>query len=314
MSFLYPIAGKLLFIVLLMAAGVLAKRLRWISDDGEKDLSKLMLEFAWPALIFSSITRSLNAQDILDNIWLPLLSFLIHLLGFFAGLAVCRLTGWKEDRRKLFVFHATMNNFLIMALPFAQMFYPDKGAALLSTANLGSTIAIWTLGVSTMAGGLDARATVRNLISPGLVATILAVALVLSGLNRFVPAVLGDALAVAGQPTLLFGLLLAGTQIWKLGRGALKFDAWNILVGLLRIVLIPGVFFLSALALRGSVSREGLVIVMLVAMAPASVNSISLAIKYGASARLAAEGVLFTHFFSLLTMPVFVLLIDRFLL
>jgi predicted permease len=311
---MYAIVEKILFVILIMSSGVLAKKLRLISDEGEKDISALMIDLVYPAFIFSSIVTTLSAGDILSNILLPVLSFGIHLIGYILGIAICRIAGYTGERRKILVLHAAMNNFLAMALPFALFFFPVKGAALLAVANLGSILALWTLGVFAVAGNQGLRTTIKNIFSPGLAVTIAAILCVLSGLNAYIPVLFSDALTAIGGPTLFLGLLIAGTQIYKLGRRALKFDGWNILVGLARNILVPGILFALALLLKNSLSRETLTIFMIVGVTPASANSITLALKFNVAPNLAAEGVVFTHVFGVFTMIAFIMLIEEFLL
>ncbi len=313
MQYLLAITEKVVFIILVMGSGILAKRMKLLSDTGEKDLSMLMVDLVWPSLIFSSITTTLTPRDIIANIYLPLLSVGLHLVGLVLGLFFCRIAGYAGDRRKIFLFHASMNNFLVMALPFASFFFPEKGAALLTVANLGSIIFLWTAGAIVVSGKFSVRENLMMVVNPCLVSTVVAIVFVFTGLNRYVPRILNDGLAVLGQPTLLFGLLMAGTQIYKLGWKALKFDAWNISVALLRNFLVPGVLFLAALLLRGRLSRETLVIFMVIGSTPVSVNSITLAFKYKSSPELAAEGVLMTHIVAVVSMTAYVSLIKLYL-
>jgi predicted permease len=112
---------------------------------------------------------------------------------------------------------------------------------------------------------------------------------------------------------MLLGLLIAGTQIYKLGRGALKFNGWNMLVGLTRNILVPGILFALAMLLRNSLSRETLTIFMVVGVTPASVNSVTLALKFNVAPNLAAEGVVFTHVLGIGTMIGFITLVEQFL-
>lgn len=314
MEYLFSILDKILFIIILMALGVLVKRLGWVSDQGEKDLSVLMVDFIWPCMIFSSVVTSLTAADITANIWLPILSVVIHLTGYALGLIACRIFGYQGDERSMLLLHAAMNNFFVMALPFAQYFYPGKGAALLAVANLGSILSLWTLGVFIVAGNVGFKQTVKNILCPGMVATVAAILCVFSGINRFIPQLILDVLHLCGQPTMLLGLLIAGTQIYKLGRKALKFNRWNILVGLIRNILVPGLMLCLALLLKGRLTREALTIFMLISMTPASVNSVTLALKYDSSPNLAAEGVIFTHLLAVASMLGFVVLVEMFVM
>jgi predicted permease len=313
-SYFGEIAGKLAFIFLLIAVGALAKKAGMLSDAGERDVGRLMVDLAWPALIFASINTSLTASDIVDNLALPFLAVGLHLAGFLIGWGISAAQGYREDRRNVFLFHATLNNFFIMPLPFAQFLLPKTGLALLTVANLGSTITLWVLGVALLAGRVDSRTTLRNIFSPAMVSTLAAVVFVLTGVNRLIPRLVLDVFSAVGQPTLLLGFLVAGAQISKLGLKAVKFDRWNLLVGLVRNILVPAAVFALCLPLKGILPREAVVITMLVAMAPASVNSIPLALRYGSSPTLAAEGVLFTHLLAAPTMVLFIYLIDRFLI
>ncbi|MFQ3621811.1 MAG: AEC family transporter, partial [Spirochaetales bacterium] len=280
-----------------------------VTEQGEKDLSRIMVDLVWPALIFSSITRTLKPEDILDNLSLPFLSMVIHLLGWGIGIGAARIAGYEGDQKKIFLFQATMNNFLLMALPFAEFFYPGKGTALLAVANLGSILALWTLGVSTIAGPLSKRELVGNILSPGMLATLVSILLVLARLNESIPPLVAEVTAVLGQPTLFMGLFVAGARIYELGFKALKLDSYNLLCGTIRIVIVPALCFILALLLKGLVSTETLVIFMLVSITPASVNSVTMAFKYEVDPKHAAEGVVFTHVFGLGTMTLFVLLV-----
>lgn len=81
MEYLFSIIDKIFFILLIMSTGMLSKRLNWLTDQGEKDLGNLMIDFFWPSLIFTSVVTTLNVDDIMSNITLPLLCFLIHIVG-----------------------------------------------------------------------------------------------------------------------------------------------------------------------------------------------------------------------------------------
>ena len=311
MNSTFGIVERIFFVFLLMGSGVLAKKLKLVSDTGEKDLSLLFVDFIWPAMIFSSIVTTLSTEDILSNLVLPLLSVVIHITGFLVGLVICRLAGYSGDDKKIFLSHATMNNFLGMALPLVLLFIPGKGAALLAVANLGSIIIMWTLVVTIMAGNRGFLATLKNVFSPAMIAVIAGVVCVFSGAGRYIPGFIMDGISAVGVSTMFIGLFIAGLRIYALGRRALKLNRWNILLGLSRNVLIPCILFAFAFLLRGKVSRETLIIFLIVSIMPANINAITLAVKYDSSPNLAAEGVLFTHCMGLATMIVFIKLIEQ---
>lgn len=313
MIYFLTILNRLIFVVLIMGSGILAKKLKLVTEQGERDISRIMVDLVWPSLIFSSITRTLRPPDILDNLALPFLCMGIHLVGWLLGSVVARAAGYEGDQKKVFLFQTTMNNFLLMALPFAEFFYPGKGTALLAVANLGSILMLWTVGASTIAGPLSRKELAGNLFSPGMIATVIAILFVLTGWNRSIPPLLAESTATLGQPTLFMGLFVAGARIYELGFGALKLDRWNLLCGSIRILVVPALAFLFALSLKGVLPAETLVIFLLVSITPASVNSVTMAFKYDVDPKHAAEGVVFTHVFGLATMTLFILLTVHYL-
>ncbi|MBN2440507.1 MAG: AEC family transporter [Spirochaetales bacterium] len=303
---------KILFIVILMAVGVLVRKLKIIPDTTIKALSTLLIDVFWPVLIFSSITGNLTATDITDNMFLPLLAVLTALTGFFLALLVVKLMRYDGDEKKIFLYHGTINNFVFLVLPFVDMMIPGKGAGLLFIHNLGITILLWTLGISVLNPGTSFSEMRRNLLSPGLIATTGGIFLVMTGLNLHIPALISEAAGVLGSPALPVAMIIAGAQIYDMGKKALRFNMWNILTAIIRLVAVPGILLLVTFLLKTytSISRDALVIFMLVNLMPVSLNSVSLAIRYKSDPGLATQGVVFTHLFSIITIAAFLPLIE----
>lgn len=310
------VVSKIFYIVMLFGSGILAKKFNMISDKGEEDLSKIFTDFFWPALIFYSITSKLNASDIINNISLPFLAILTGLVGLLFGFIFIKIFKFEEEEKKIFLFHSVFNNFSFMVLPFAILFLPEKGAGLLFISNTGFIILIWTLGVFILNANSTRREILLKLLSPGLIVTLISIIIVLLGLNKYIPDLAFDVTKTLGEPTITIAMLIAGARIYKLGINSLKFNLWNILLGFLRLVLIPAILFFVAVLLKKffHLNKEVLLIFMLVNIMPVSINSVTMAISYKSNADLASQGVVFTHLFSIITVTVYVLLIQKFFL
>ncbi|HPO49417.1 MAG TPA: AEC family transporter [Spirochaetota bacterium] len=308
------VLSKIFYIVILFASGIIAKKFRLLSDKGEEDLSKIFTDFFWPALIFFSITSKLNRADIVDNVSLPFLAVLTGLVGFLFGFLFIKIFKFKDDERKIFLFHSVFNNFSFMVLPFAVMFLPEKGAGLLFISNTGFIVLIWTLGVFILNATSTKRDMLLKLLSPGLIVTVLSIVIVLADVNKFIPQMFFDITETLGSPTIPIAMMITGARIYKLGVKSLKFNFWNITLGILRLVLIPAVLFFTGLFFKNVVrlNKEVLIIFMLVNIMPVSVNSVTMAISYKSNADLASEGVVFTHLFSIITVTIYVILIRKF--
>jgi len=310
------ILGKIIFIVLLLSSGFLAKKFRFLSDRGEEDLSKIFMNIFWPSLIAFSIMAKLNAGDIINNISLPILGVLTAFTGFIIGSLFIKISKYKEDQKKVFLYHSTFNNFSFMVLPLAVAFMPQKGAGLLFVHNLGLVILITSLGVVILSGNTDVSEMLKNLLSPALIATVLSIIVVLTGYNKLIPKNIFDFMEVLGSPTIPIAMMIAGARIYKLGFKALNFNFWNISLGLIRLIFVPAILFGFSFILKFffHASNEVLIIFMLVNIMPVSINSVSMALSYKSSPELAAEGVVFTHLFSIITVTIFIILIQAFLI
>jgi predicted permease len=203
-----------------------------------------------------------------------------------------------------------------MVLPLAISFIPGQGAGLLFINNLGIFLMLFTLGIIILSGSLDLKIILSNLLSPGLIATVLAIIIVLTGLNNFIPKIGFDIFETLGSPTIPIAMIIAGGRIYSLGLNALKFNFWNISLGVLRLIIIPSILLSLSFLLKYlfNLSNDVLTIFMLVNIMPVSINSISMALSYKTSPDLASQGVIFTHIFSIITIPVFIVLMENILL
>jgi malate permease and related proteins len=311
----FIIFQKILYIILLFAAGFIAKRFRLLSDKGEEDMSRIFVDIFWPSLIFFSITSKMTQSDIIANATLPFYGILTGLTGYVLALFVARMHKFQGDRKRIYIYHLMINNFSFMVFPLAVYFLPEKGAGMLFIHNLGFTILLLSLGVIVMSGKYDFKSIFNSLLSPALIATVLSIVIVLLGINRYIPKLVFDVFETLGMPTVALALLVAGARIYALGLKVLRFDTWNISLGIFRLIVIPGILFAVSMFMKVylNVSHDILVIFMLVNIMPVSINSVSLAMKYNSSADIAAEGVVFTHLFSIVTVMLYILIMQKYL-
>lgn len=315
MDQLLLILSKIGYIMLLFMAGMVAKHSGHLSDKTEEDLGNLVNKLFWPALILYSISTRLDASDIAANWLLPVAGLFTGLLGLGIGLVHAKAHHYQGDSKKIFLFHSTINNFGFMVLPLALAFLPEKGAGLLFMNNLAFIILIWTVGIVILEGRRPIREMLGYLLSPALIVTVLAIVIALAGVAKHTPRLLLDAAETLGAPTVPLGIMLAGARIYTLGFRAMKFNAWNISLAVIRLIIVPAIMFVVAWVMKLlHCSDESILITLLVALMPTSVVAVSLAISYKVSPDLAAEGVIFTHVFSIVTVTAGIFLIQQLLL
>ncbi len=314
MENIFIVGEKIIYLILLIICGILIRKLNLISDKGIEDLSKILVDFFWPALIFFQITSSLTSSDIINNISLPLFAIITGVTGYLLGIVFVRILKYQDNVKIIFLYNSTVNNFVFMVIPFVSLFFPKNGLGLLFIHNIGFIFIIWTIGISIFQKELNFKNSLIGLINPGFITTLAATIITLAGLNKFIPKLIFDSIKTMGDPTLAIAMIVVGAQIYKLGKDAIKFNLNNILIAFNRLILIPFVLFLFAYLIKDFFSKEIIGIFMIVNVMPVSVISVSMAIRYNSDPDLAAQHVVSNHLISIITIPVYIMLIKYFLL
>lgn len=306
-----------MFVVIL--AGWLARRRGFLGPEAGATLSRIVVDLAFPALVFSQMVRTVDATVLRQDWLLPLLPVALVLVAWLAGLAVAPLVCSRPQRNTV-LFLIASPNWVFLPLPIAEALYGGDGVRLVLLCNVGAQLALWSIGVWILHG--DLRQALRGLAANiGLWATVggMAAALVLPGLRGLadlrgssasLPGTFGaallDAVAMVGSLTIPLSLLAIGAQLGAVPVALRRLPAalWGVVAG--RLLLAP----LATLGLGLLLARAGLrlpettrMVVVLVASMPVAIVCSAMAERYGGDAELAAQSVFLTTLASLVTVP-----------
>src|SRR5512137_1093161 len=96
---------------LVIVVGWLARRRGFLAAEFTATLSRLVVDVAFPALVFTQLLRTVDAEALRTEWFSPLLSMLILFVAYFAGLAVSPLFSGPAQR-KTFIFLVTIPNWV----------------------------------------------------------------------------------------------------------------------------------------------------------------------------------------------------------
>jgi predicted permease len=299
-------------VFLLAVPGFLGRRFNFLSQQGTRDLSNLLINFTYPCLIFTSIYSKYTLPDLARDWMLPVIQFSISLIGWLIGYLLLKIIRThSDDERRGFHYQCTTNNSGYLPLALVAFAFDEKVEAALLFSLLGCEIAIWTIGVSTISGKKFGLGNLKHLLNPPLVAIYSAIILraatdhfgitdrFLSG-DQTLLSTLFDTARAIGKITVIIAMFVAGSRIAAIHPHGLKrINVW-ILSGL-RILIIP--LILIGLIALIPLPREARIIGMVVACMPASITSLILSEIYGGDKNLLALCVLITHLAALITVP-----------
>ncbi len=306
---------KMLPLVLMTLAGYALNRLKWTDAAFNRQLSLVLLNVFYPALIVSSILRNFTWESLLRNWAMPAGTAFILVTGWLVGwLTLPLLRRQAESTRRCYHFVCLMNNYSFLPILMASALWGDRAVALIIFSGLGSELCVWTLGIKALTGQKLDRAFLKNLASVPMLAllgasAVLALrdtcarhgALPASGsVTDQILTTLVETCRMIGGATIPASALICGSRIAMLHPSKL-FTPLMAGTCALRLVVIPAVCIgaITFLPVQVEVRR----VLVLIAVMPAAMASVTLAEAVGGDADFSAAAILVTHIVCLFTIP-----------
>jgi len=302
---------QILFILFLMALGAIARRRGIVTEAGTSEMTRLLISFIYPALIFYSITR-LHPEQLARNWILPAMTLVMAGTGFALGLLALRwLKQVDHKRASAFLFQSTINNYLFLPLPLVMMMWGTEGVALLVFASMGFELAVWTVGVFLFNRSAKLADGLRIMFGPPLVTLIVSIIWICirdlsplrlpeSALLQRVLELLYSGAETIGRATVALSMVVAGSRIAVLKTRAVR-DPHVWIVSALRLAATPVLFIL----ILRHIPMENLArnILTVVAVMPAAVASMIFSERFSGDTDFIAATLLVTHLGAILTVP-----------
>jgi len=303
---------RLLAVFSMVLMGVLARRRGWLDATGTRQVSMLVTNVLYPALIYASLVQTFTLRALAANWTLPAGAVMIMLTGFCVGLAAAWLLRFRDEReRRAFRFQCTINNYVFLPMPLVLIYWGAPGVALLVFSTVGSELAVWTLGVVALTGNRLHWRALKHLVSMPMAAigaAVLTLALVeATGWQVPEAGFWGDlrkallaVLDMVGKGTVPLAMMVAGSRMADLHPRHLVRTP-QLAVVLLRLVAVPAAAVLLLQFLP--FAAEARQVLTVVAVMPSAIASVMLSEIYDADSEFAAAAVLLTHAVALVTIP-----------
>ncbi len=319
---------KITAMFLVILAGWFARRRGFLAREVTATLSILVVDVAFPALVFTQMLRTVDGPALREGWFAPLLCGLLIFVAYFAGFLLAPMFS-NKSQRNTFIFLVAIPNWIFLPLPIVQALYGDSGVSIVLLCNVGAQVVLWSFGVWILHGNMS-QAAKHLVTNVGLWATGVGIVVALlfpsareletispadASPGMLVAGSIVQALAMVGSLTIPMSLLAIGAQLGDLTIAIHRFPRvlWGVLLG--RLIVAP----LMTLAIGYGLMKLGVkipeetrLIIYLIAVMPVAISCSVMTERFSGDTTLAAEGIFYSTFFSLLTVPAIFFLIQRF--
>ena len=298
------IISQMIILFLILTLGYFIFKIKLVDDNFTKQLSALVIKVTMPALLLSSVLDITERQPLRD----VLTSFGIAVALFFivmpiVGFLLAKLFRVKRNSTGLYVFMATFSNVGFMGFPVISALAGEVGLFYAAIYNLVFNVAVFTLGVWLVNHDKDGESSgfdIKLLLSPGVIAALLAIALYF--MNIKLPVLLCDTIRSVGSITSPSAMLIIGCTLAKMDIKTV-FSDWRLYPWILiKQIVIPILLWIPlAMIIKNEIL---LTVTFILFLMPVANNAVLFANTYNGDEELAARSVFLTTLFSLLTVPI----------
>lgn len=293
---------------ILICIGYAVYKLKVINDGFVKQFSRLVLDVTLPAMILSSVLKLEERQPLSDVLTcLGTAIALIFLILPILGIILAKAVRAGRGQTGLYTFMNTFSNIGFMGFPVIAPLCGSVGLFYTAIFNLVFNIAVYSLGIWLMnrdkadSAGFDPK----MILTPGTVISTLS--LILYFLDPHIPVLVSGTIDILGQMTSPAAMLIIGFSLARIDVKSVftewRLYPWTILKQLVVPLLL---WYPLTWVIKNPVLLE--VTYILTAM-PVANSSVLFAATYDGDVDLAAKGVFITTLFSLVTVPLTVMLV-----
>jgi len=306
---------QIFILAVVVVIGAVAAKFRVFTNDSKDVLSKVIFNISLPLMLFTNFFR-LNATPrlIANSLTILVLSVVVIFFLLLIGWIIVKTFRLKGHEAAVFKAHSMFGNTIFLGFPLITALYGVEGLLYASIFQLVSTTIMWTAGVIILSHGSGTtwRKSLIKVLNPNTIAT--AIGFVFFILSVRLPDIILKPMTDLGSANTWLSMLYIGALLAFANVGGLLKKKSLYLISFNRLIFAPAllitIFYLTGI-LTG-LTPEKLVssVIILEASMPCMVTVVIMAKEFGSDDTLAVGNVFVSTIFSILTLPLVVLVLE----
>ncbi len=312
------IINQIAVMTLIAFIGWLAGKTGYLPEKSGMYVSRVVIRITAPALILSTMASyDFTPKTITDGLWIGICALVFILFSFAVGTLTSSLLKLKDTTANIYRAHSMFGNVGYLALPLFKSIFGEKGLVYAVFFVIVHDTMVWTLGVYLLNKhkGNHWKENLKHLLNANTISFALGLLFAFINLQHFVRESAGvrlvynvvfNTLSPIGNTTLVLIMLFIGLTLSesKLGGiSALVKKYPSFLLVFFKLLVIPIIAFILLFTLGKSLDSFVRVIVVLELAMPCASIIPALAALYGSDHGFAADNVIISTIFSMVTLP-----------
>jgi len=312
------IISQIFILAVVVLIGAIAAKFKVLTKESKDMLSKVIFNISLPLMLFTNFLKIDATPKLIAN------SFIVLAVSGFVIMFLL-LIGWLATRTfkivgsegAVFRTHSMFGNTIFLGFPLITAIYGEEGLLYASMFQLVSNIIMWTLGVVVLShgDGVSWRKSILRVINPNTIATITGLIFFMFSIK--LPDIIIIPFSELGSANTWLSMLYIGAMLAFADVGGLLRKYSLYLISFNRLIFAPAIlvaiFYLSGTITGLAPDKLVSSVIILEASMPCMATVVIMAKEFGADDHIAVGNVFVSTLLSILTLPVLVMAINRFL-
>lgn len=296
--------------LILICVGILAVKFKVLSQESLPGISALVMKIALPCYIFIKASASATRESLVSSLVIVPIGIVLYLVLIAVNMGIEKVFGLEGSRKRLYRASFVFGNIGFMGIPLVSAIYPDTAILYVSVFTIVDQLFFWTYGVRLTypeqgRASLFSPRSLKNLVSPPLVAIVLAVIFIVAGIPM--PAIAESVLNTIGATSMPLALFYIGAVLCSADLGPVM-KCGELYTGIVvKMIVVPALCFVLLYHLGFAEDLSATVAYM--AALPGIELVPMLAAANGSDGDYAVGAIMMTTIACLATLPVVSLLI-----
>jgi len=289
---------QILLMFMLMGIGVLVYRKGFISKNGSKELGALLLYVVTPMITIKAYTIEASAERSEGLLVAALLSSIAFAISIFVARLFFR-------RHRLEHFGVAFSNAGFIGIPLVSAALGQEAVFYFSSFLVLASVLMWTYGIAILKGNAKDLHISRLLLNPIVISALIGWVIYVSGI-RLPGLALStlNSVSALNTPLAMFilGVYMAQLSLREIFRFSIVYR-----VMFLRLIVIPFLVLLAFIPIDAKYNFAKLTILIGIS-APSAANTAIMAQQFHMDYNEGVKIVIVTTLFSIITLPLIILL------